>query len=50
MATVKSVEDDGSVSLVLTSDEHEEAQLVLVLLDDAGNILAHRSTRVGADS
>jgi hypothetical protein len=44
------VEPDGSVSLVLAGDEHEEAALVLVLLDDSGQILAQKPTRVGADS
>lgn len=48
VAQVKAIDDDGSVSLVLAGDEHEEAQLVLVLLDESGSILAHRSTRVGA--
>jgi len=47
-AQVKAIDDDGSVSLVLAGDEHEEAELVLVLLDETGTILAHRPTRVGA--
>jgi hypothetical protein len=34
----------------LAGDEHEEAQLVLVLVDDADRILAHRPTRAGVDS
>ena len=50
VATAKPVEADGSVSLVLAGDEHEGASLVLVLLDEAGNILAQKPTRVGADS
>lgn len=49
-AASKPVESDGSVSLVLAGDEHEEAGLVLVLLDDSGQILAQKPTRVGADS
>jgi hypothetical protein len=49
-AAPKRVEADGSVSLVLAGDEHETAALVLVLLDDAGHVLAHRSTRAGMDS
>ena len=48
--TPKQVDVDGSVSLVLAGDEHEGASLVLVLLDDAGHILAHKPTRVGVDS
>ena len=47
-AKPKTVDPDGAVSLVLADDEHEEAALVLVLLDDAGRVLAHRPTRVGA--
>ena len=50
VAASKPVEADGSVSLVLAGDEHEEAGLVLVLLDDSGQILAQKPTRVGADS
>ena len=50
-ATSKPVESDGSVSLVLADDEHEEAALVLVLiLESAGRILAHQPTRVGVDT
>jgi len=49
-AATKPVEPDGSVSLVLADDEHEEAALVLVLLDDSGQILAQKPTRVGANS
>jgi hypothetical protein len=50
VAASKPVEADGSVSLVLAGDEHEESSLVLVLLDDGGQILAQKPTRVGADS
>ncbi|MFH0943964.1 MAG: hypothetical protein V2A76_02100, partial [Planctomycetota bacterium] len=50
VAATKPVENDGSVSLVLAGDEHEAANLVLVLLDEAGNILAQKPTRVGADA
>lgn len=49
-AAPKRVEADGSVSLVLAGDEHEAAQLVLVLVDGAGHILAHKPTRAGVDS
>lgn len=49
-ASSKAVEADGSVSLVLASDEHEASPLVLVLLDDNSRILTHKPTRVGADS
>jgi hypothetical protein len=50
VAAAKPVEPDGSVSLVLAGDEHEQASLVLVLLDDSGQILAQKATRVGVDS
>lgn len=46
----KPVEKDGRVSLVLDGDEHEDAQLALILVDESGTILAHRSTRVGDDT
>ncbi|MBK9385766.1 MAG: BREX-1 system phosphatase PglZ type B [Planctomycetes bacterium] len=49
-ASSKRVEVDGSVSLVLSDDEHEAAALVLVLLDGNGQILAQKATRVGAHS
>ncbi len=50
VAAYKAIEEDGWVSLVLDGDEHEEAQLALVLLDESGDVLAHRATRVGEDS
>jgi hypothetical protein len=49
-ASPKAVEPDGSVSLVLASDEHETSSLVLILVDEDGRILTHQPTRVGADS
>ena len=50
VAVAKPVETDGSVSLVLADDAHEEDGLVLVLLDESGTFLAHRPTHVGVDS
>jgi hypothetical protein len=50
VASPKPVEPDGSVSLVLASDEHEVSDLVLVLVDEDGRILTHQPTRVGASS
>ena len=41
--------EGGTVSLVLDGDEHEEAQLTLVLIDEDGKVLTHRSTRVGEE-
>ena len=49
-ATAKQVDAEGAVSLVLADDEHEAAALVLVLLDEAGRVLAQRPTRVGVDA
>ncbi|MCY4616048.1 MAG: BREX-1 system phosphatase PglZ type B [Chloroflexi bacterium] len=49
-AAAKPVDADGAVSLVLADDEHEAAALVLVLLDDADRVLAHRLVRVGEDA
>ena len=49
-ATPKPIDNEGTVSLVLADDDHETAALVLVLLDEAGGILAHQSTRVGVDT
>ena len=49
-AAAKTVETDGSASLVLSDETHEQDGLILVLLDETGSILAHRPTRVGVDS
>lgn len=46
----KPVDADGSVSLVLSGDEHETADLAVVVLDEEGRVLATASTRVGKDS
>jgi hypothetical protein len=50
VASVKTVDADGTVSLLLADDEHLEAQLVLVLKDNEGTIIAHQYTKVGAGS
>ena len=49
-AAAKPVDAEGAVSLVLADDEHEAAALVLVLVDEAGRVLAHRPVRVGEDA
>ncbi len=50
-AQPKPVSSDGTVSLVLAGDEHEDEPLVLVLLDPETNrVLAQRPTRVGESS
>ena len=43
----KLIDVDGTVSLVLDGDEHEDANLTLVLNDDSNTILAHRRVKVG---
>ena len=43
----KPVADDGTVSLVLDGDEHEDATLTFVVADADGRVLAHQSTRTG---
>ncbi len=43
----KPVAEDGSVSLVLAGDEHEDAALTFVVADADGRVLAHQSTRPG---
>ncbi len=48
--SAKPVEADGSVSLLLASDEHQSSRLVLVLVDSEGRILDRRDTAVGEDS
>ena len=50
VAMRKAVDADGTTSVVLADDEHEGAALVLVLLDEAGRVLAQRPTRVGVDA
>jgi hypothetical protein len=49
-AAPKPVDSDGTVSLVLAGDEHEDAALALVLLNSDGQVQALRHTRVGEDS
>ena len=49
-AAAKPVDAEGAVSLVLADDEHEAAALVLVLLDEAGRVLAQRPALVGVDA
>ena len=49
-AMAKAVQEDGSVSLVLAGDEHEEAALVLVVTDADGRVLSQQPTRVGDDA
>ena len=48
--TAKLLDEDGSTSLVLEDDDHELADLVVVLLDSDNRVLAQRKTKVGIDS
>jgi len=45
---IKQLDEEGFTSLVLADDEHEEADLVVVLLDEKDQVLAHRTTKVGS--
>lgn len=49
-AKAKTLDEDGSASLLLAHDEYEASRLVLVLIDDEGRILDRRDTAVGEDS
>ena len=46
----KALDEDGSTSLLLEDDEHESANLVVVLLGSDGSVLAQHKTKVGIDS
>jgi len=50
VASVKKLDADGTTSLVVADDSYENAQLVLVLLDQAGAVLAQKKTKVGAST
>ncbi len=49
-ASTKTLDEDGSTSLLLEDDEHESEDLVVVLLGSDGNVLAQHKTKVGIDS
>ncbi|BCU82861.1 hypothetical protein JIR001_26440 [Polycladomyces abyssicola] len=49
VASTKTLDKDGTTSLAVV-DAYEDRNLVLVLLDHAGNVLAQRKTRVGESS
>lgn len=50
VSTAKPVDADGSVSLVLSDDEHEEAALAAVVLDSGDRVVVAVETRVGEES
>lgn len=50
VASTKPLDADGNVNLVVADDAYEDADLVLVLVDEAGNVLAQLKTRVGVSS
>jgi len=50
VASTKSLDADGTANLVVADDAYEHANLVLVLVDEAGNVLAQLKTRVGVSS
>ena len=43
----REIDADGLASLVLADDEHEDAELVLVVTDSEGRVLAQQPTRKG---
>lgn len=50
VASTKTLDADGTVNLVVADDAHEGASLVLVLEDEASNLLAQLNTKVGVSS
>jgi hypothetical protein len=50
VASVKALDKDGTTSLAVVDDAYEDMNLVLVLLDRDGNVLAQRKTKVGDSS
>lgn len=48
-ATLKNLDEDGSISLVLADDDYESEDLVVVLLSEDGKVLAQHKTKVGID-
>ena len=46
-AAVRAVNDAGEASLVVAEDDHEGAAALVVVLDDAGHVLADEPTTVG---
>ena len=49
-ATSKTLDQEGTTSLVFEDDEYELADLVVVLSADDGKVLAQHKTKVGIDS
>lgn len=49
VASAKPLDHDGTTSLVV-NDDYEDSNLALVLVDQDGNVLAQRKTKVGASS
>ena len=47
VASAKPLDDDGTVSLVVAEDAYEDANFVLVLMDESGTVLAQLNTKVG---
>jgi hypothetical protein len=47
-ASVKTLDKEGTTSLVVADDQYEDADLMLVLLNADGVVLAQKKTKVGA--
>jgi len=50
VSSAKPLDGDGTTSLVVADDAYEDSNLVLVLVDQAGTVLAQLETKVGASS
>lgn len=46
----KPLDDDGTVNLLVADDAYEDSNLVLILMDGTGKVLAQLNTKVGVDS
>jgi hypothetical protein len=49
-ATAKTFDEEEATSLVLADDDYENEDLVIVLLDEGGTVVAQQRTKVGNDS
>ena len=47
VASVRVLDDDGRVSMVVSEDKYEGVEATVVLLDEDDTVLAQQNTRVG---
>jgi hypothetical protein len=50
ITTPKTLDGDGLASLLVENDDYEGENVILVLMDEGGNFLAHSETTVGGQS